>query len=101
MPACHEVGHRADGVLDRRVRIDAVLVVQVDVVDAEALRLPSQLLRTYAGVPLIVRLVGIDEVADDAELGGDQHAVAMGRERPPDEPLVGIRAVHVGRVEEA
>ena len=31
-----ELGHRADGLLDRRVGVDAVLVVEVDVVDAEA-----------------------------------------------------------------
>jgi hypothetical protein len=30
----HELGQRSDGVLDRRARVDAVLVVQVDVVGA-------------------------------------------------------------------
>ena len=30
-----QLRHRADGLLDRHVRIDAVLVVEVDVVDAE------------------------------------------------------------------
>ena len=34
----HQVGHGADGVLDRHVRIDAVLIQQVDVVGAEALQ---------------------------------------------------------------
>ena len=28
--------HRADGLLDRHIRVDPVLVIQVDVVDAEA-----------------------------------------------------------------
>jgi hypothetical protein len=28
----HQLGQRADGVLDRRVRVDAVLVVEVDAV---------------------------------------------------------------------
>jgi hypothetical protein len=32
-----EVGECADGVLDRCARVDAVLVVEVDVVGAEAL----------------------------------------------------------------
>ena len=34
----YQVGHRPDGVLDRGVRVDPVLVVQVDVVSAEALQ---------------------------------------------------------------
>ena len=32
-----QLGHRPDGLLDRDVRVDAVLVVEVDVVRAEAL----------------------------------------------------------------
>ncbi len=32
----HELGHRAHRLLDRRVGVDAVLVVEVDVIDAEA-----------------------------------------------------------------
>jgi hypothetical protein len=32
----YQLGHRADGVLDRRVRVDPMLVVQVDVVSAQA-----------------------------------------------------------------
>ena len=33
-----ELGHRADGLLDRHGLVDAVLVVEVDVVDAEPLQ---------------------------------------------------------------
>ena len=46
----HEVGHRADRVLDRRARVDAVLVVEVDVIDAEPLqaRVARRLARTRA-----------------------------------------------------
>jgi hypothetical protein len=32
-----ELRHRSHGVLDRGLRVDAVLVVEVDVIDAEAL----------------------------------------------------------------
>jgi len=31
---CDEISERADGVLDGRVRVDTVLVVQVDVISA-------------------------------------------------------------------
>ena len=38
LPSCDQLGHRADGLLDRHVGVDAVLVVEVDVVGAEALQ---------------------------------------------------------------
>ena len=38
LPRLDQLGHRADGVLDRRLRIDAVLVVEVDHVHAESLQ---------------------------------------------------------------
>ena len=41
---------RADGVLDRRGRVDAVLVVEVDVIGAEPLSDPSTAMRMFAGV---------------------------------------------------
>ena len=44
-----ELGHRADGVLDRRLGIDPVLVVEVDRVHAEALQ------RRLAGRADVVR----------------------------------------------
>ena len=55
-----ELGHRADGLLDRDVLVDAVLVVEVDVVDAEALQrgvagLPDVLRRAVDAEPLAVR----------------------------------------------
>ena len=51
LPACDQLGHRADGLLDRHLRVDAVLVVEVDRVDAEPLAASaSQALRTYSGV---------------------------------------------------
>ena len=37
LPASYELGHGSDGVLDRGFGVDAVLVVEVDVVNAEAL----------------------------------------------------------------
>jgi hypothetical protein len=44
-----ELRHRADRLLDRTVSVDAVLVVEVDVVDAEPRSEASHALRTYSG----------------------------------------------------
>jgi hypothetical protein len=94
-----QLGEGAHGVLDRRVRVDAVLVVQVDVVGAE----PSQrALDSDADVggaavegpraPAVVR--------DQAELGGQHHLVAAALERLADQPLVDVGTVDLGGVDE-
>jgi hypothetical protein len=74
-----------------------VHVVEVDVVDAEALE------RGVTGGPDVVR--GVVDRADavdapDAELGGQHHLVAAVLDGPADELLVVPAAVHVGGVEE-
>ena len=91
--------HRADRLLDRDGLVDAVLVVEVDVVDAE----PRQ--RRVARAADVVGLaVDAEEAAVlaalVAELGREHDLVAAAGDRAADELLVGERAVHVGRVEE-
>src|SRR5881398_2239538 len=99
LPRAHQVGHRAHRVLDRRVRIHAVLVVEVDRLEAEALQAPvargAHVLRAPVdgAHPRVV-------AAHDAELGGDDDLLAPAAEGAPDQLLVGVRAVHVGGVEE-
>ena len=95
----HELGHRADRLLDRRVRVDAVLVVDVDGVDAEPLQ------RRVARLAHVLRpAVDAEERAvlgaDVAELRGEHHLVAAIANGPADQTLVGERAVDVGRVQE-
>ena len=95
-----ELGHRADGLLDRRLRVDAVLVVEVDVVDAEAPQrvLAARLHVVGAAVDAAHgRVVG---VADDAELRRQHDLVAAVGDRPADELLVGVRPVDVGGVQQ-
>ena len=97
-----QLGHRADGLLDRHGLVDPVLVVEVDVVDAESRQ------RGVARGPDVLRpAVDADPGAVGqplvAELGGELHLVAAvltGRDRAADQLLVGERAVHVGGVEE-
>ena len=88
----HQLAHGPDGLLDRGVGVHAVLVVEVDVVDAQ----PGQ--RAVAGLahvlwPAVDGALGrVVRVAHDAELGGDHRLVASTRERPSDEQLVGVAA---------
>src|SRR5579871_6792570 len=95
----HELGHGADGLLDGDVRVHAVLVVEVDVLDPEPLQ---------GGVACLAHVLGVAAdaqplatlAANVAELGGQHHVVAAAAYRPADQALVGERAVHVGRIEE-
>ena len=93
-----QLGQRADGVLDGRVRVDPVLVVQVDVVGAEPL---ERALDRGADV----RRAAVEDagaaagVRDEAELRRHHHLVAAALDGPADELLVGEGAVDLGGVE--
>ena len=99
LPSLHQLGERADGVLDRRVRVDAVLVVQVDVVGAEppqrALDRGADVGRAAVEAPRAAAGVG-----DEAELGRQHDLVAAALHGPADELLVGVGAVDLGGVDE-
>ena len=94
-----QVGHRADGVLDRRRRVDAVLIVEVDGVDAEPLQ------RSVAGLAHVLRPAVDAErlavgVAHEPELRGHDDLRAPVADRLADEAFVGVRPVDVGGVEQ-
>ena len=97
----NEFGHRADDILDRNERIDAMLVEQIDVIRLQ----PAQ--RTFDYFTNVCRLAvdaGDDAVRVEleAELGGDDDAVARTRacgERSPQQFLVRVRAIRFCRVE--
>ena len=95
-----QLGHGADGLLDRDGLVDAVLVVEVDVVDAEALRGEA----SQARADVVGRAVDAEPAAVGralvAELGGEHDLVAAAGDGAADQLLVGERAVHVGGVEE-
>ncbi len=99
LPLLDQFGHRADGLLDRRVGVDAVLVVEVDVVGAEALE------RGFAGAQHVLAVAADAEalaglVAHVGELGRECDLVPATLDRPADEDLVRERAVRVRRVEQ-
>ena len=93
-----QLGHRPHGLLDRHLGVHPVLVVEVDVIDAEALE------RGLAG-PMHVLGAAVDGAVGvvggvDAELGGELHLVAPAGDRAAHQALVGLRPVHVGGVEQ-
>ena len=93
-----QLGQRADGVLDRRVRVDAVLVVEVDAVGAEPLQ--GALDRDADVRRAAVEHPGATAgVRDEAELRRQHDAVATSLERAADEFLVGVGTVDLGGVD--
>jgi hypothetical protein len=93
--------HRADGLLDRRVEVDAVLVVEVDVIRTEP---PEGLVDRRAHVvrPAVDAAVGAARACGVAELRREHDLASAPGDRAADEPLVvaELPAVDVGRVEE-
>ena len=99
LPRTHQIRHRSDGLLDRHRAIDAVLIVQVDVIDAEA---------SQRGIARGLYVFGPAVLADElavgsphvAEFRGQDDSLAPPLDRLPDQDLVGEGAVDIGRVEE-
>ena len=92
--------HRARHLLDRRLRIDAVLVEEIDRLDLQALQ------RTFHRRPNAGRaevqadlLAGL-RIDAETELGRDHDFVAKRRQRLADHLLVGVGPVDLGGVEE-
>jgi hypothetical protein len=90
-----QVGHRTDRVLDRRLRVHAVLVEEVDRLDTEALQAAVARSRDVRR-----RRVDCELGKAEAELGGDHEAVALAADRPAQQLLVHEGAVYLGGVEE-
>src|SRR5262245_42937434 len=93
-----EARHCADRVLDRHGRIDAVLVVEIDDIDAEPLEALIARDRHIVWPP--VGQSALAAGAHVAELGGDDRAIAPVMDRTGDQLLVLAVAVDVGRVAE-
>src|SRR4030095_4748536 len=92
-----QLHHRADRLLDRNSRVDAMLVVHVDGVDAEPLqrcvtRTPDVFRRPIDSQPRGVFAPNIAELRREYDLTA---AIANGS---ADEALVGERAVRIRRI---
>ncbi len=96
----HQLAHRPHRLLDRRLGVHAVLVEEVDVVEAEP---PQRVVARFLHVlgPAVHAAVGGIAAADDPELGGEHDLVAPVGDRTAHQLLVGAAAVHRGGVEEA
>src|ERR1051325_11273249 len=92
-----EAAHRADRLLDRHIRIDAMLVIKVDRVDAEPLQASPAGLLHIGGAA--IDAIGAAGLAGLAEFCGDDDLVAHRLERAAEQFLVMAPAIHIRAVE--
>ena len=97
----HQVLHRTGDILDRHLRVDAVLVEEIDAVGAQALQhaLDGQLDTVRAADEPRAPLAGL-EIDVPAELRGDHHLVAERLHAFAEDPFHLVGAVGLGRVVE-
>src|SRR3954470_10959238 len=91
--------HFADRILDRHIRIDAVLVIEIDRIDREPLEA-----RLAGGTDIFGVAAHSEELAirsaDIGKLGREENLVPAAADRSPDQLLVREWPVHVGGVQE-
>jgi hypothetical protein len=94
-----QLRHRADGLLDRDLRVDAVLVVEVDRLDSEPLERRVARRVHVLGVPAYSQPLAV-LAAGVPELRRQHHLVATAGDRAAHQDLVREGPVHVGGVKE-
>src|SRR5436190_8133171 len=97
----HELRHCAYGLFNWRIRIDAMLVVQVDTVYTEA---PQTSLARFANVfrlAVYTPHLWVGWIANNAEFCGDHNLIALAFDGFPDQFLVGVWPVRVRCIEKS
>ena len=100
LPLLDQLGHRADRLLDRHARIDAMLVEEVDVPDPETLERALACAPDVLRAPVHAPVPGPGTVDREPELRRDLEPLAAARNRAPHQLLVRVRPVDLGRVQE-
>src|SRR6266851_1336315 len=89
----------ADCFLNWRIRIDAVLVVEVDILDAQPLQTSFTGLLHVVGLAADAADVGIGGIADNSKFCGQHDLVAFALDRASDEFFVLEGPVNVSGIE--
>src|SRR5882672_10302097 len=100
LPRFHQLSHRADGIFDRGIGIDAMLIIEIDNVGSEALQTgfaSGTDVFGRSGYFAPGRIVGRSH---DSELGGDGDFVAPSANRSADQLLVAMRSISVRGIPE-
>src|SRR5204863_6270540 len=97
----NQLRHRAHGFFNRRLRIDPMLVVKIDAINAE----PAQ--TRFARLLYVVRFAVNSaksrriRVTQDSKLCRDNNAMAFAANSASDQLLIRVRTINVGGIEES
>jgi hypothetical protein len=94
-----ELLHRADGLFNRRRRVNTMLVVKVNHVHTEAAQARFARRADIFGLAADAAYAFVRFVSDDAKLRGNQHLFAPTAYRAPYQFFIRKRAVHVSRIQ--
>ena len=95
-----QIRHRTHGLFYRHVRVHAVLVVQVEGVDPKTFQAAFDRRLNIVGPPADTPGCRVGRIAHNAEFSREKYLVALATNRLADELFVGVRAIHVGGVEQ-
>src|SRR5579862_8854042 len=76
-----------------------MLVVEIDVIDAQAAEAGVAGLADVVGLAVDAARVGIFRIANDSKFGGEDDLIALAFDGASDELFVDVRSVNVGSVE--
>src|SRR5208337_617966 len=96
-----EFRHGANRFLNRRIRIDAVLVVEVNVLDAQPLQTSIAGLLDVVGLAADTADTGVRGIAVYPEFCGQHDLAALALDRASDEFFVLVRPVDIGGVQKS
>ncbi|MNC38422.1 hypothetical protein D3C75_870240 [compost metagenome] len=96
----NQVRHGANHLFDRHFWIHAMLVIKIYHLNPKPLQAAfyrtTDILRPTADAPG----AGIGRIAQDAKFGGQEDLLPFALDRFTNQPFVGVRAVHVGGVQQ-
>src|SRR5216684_2058758 len=96
----YELRHGSDGFFNRRVGIDAMLVIQIDRLNPQPPEAAFAGLANIVGFAVQGAGTGGFGITDDAEFRGQHNFVALAFEGAAHKLLVRVWAVNVGGIEE-
>src|SRR2546421_6748861 len=97
----NQLRQRAYGFFDRRLRIDPMLIVKIDAINAEPAQARFACLLHVLGFAVNAAKTWRIRVAQDSELRRDDNSMAFAANSASEQLLIGVRTINVGGIKES
>src|ERR1700719_4217638 len=97
----HKLRHRADRFFNRRSRIDAMLIVEIDAIDLQPAQTSFARFLDVIGFAIDSAESWLLGIAQDSKLRREDDLFAMPSQRTADQLFVGVRSINVGGIEKS